>query len=120
MLIVGVLINPTWIGCYLNKKGFVTMNSNICINCICLAICLNKNIRSLVHQCSLMTNAIVHVSSHFNGRGNKTTVHFFHIERDIILEIYSDTTYVFDINETGTSPVIGINRSKQHSNRIYV
>lgn len=91
------------------------MNSDICINCVCLPICLNKNIKTLVNQCSIMIDAILDISSHFDGRGNIITVHFFDIERDIDLEIYSDTTYVFDIFKSGCTPVIGIDRKHKVS-----
>ncbi len=37
------------------------INSHLCIDCICVAVCINKTIPSLLDNCSLIKNSVLNI-----------------------------------------------------------
>jgi hypothetical protein len=84
------------------------METNLCNNCICLPLCLNKSIFKLSKECDLFSIEIIESLNPSEGRGEVVTIRFLHLKRDINLEIYRDTIYILDDDE---SAVVRIDRN---------
>lgn len=87
--------------------------SYVCTNCICLPICLNRCDFDLIRLCKLISNDLVKLSLNSKGRGEKLNIYFFHLERLMLIEIYTDTLYVLDENtKPNDVAIMGISRKK--------
>ena len=84
--------------------------SNICIDCICLPVCLNKTTVGIVKDCKLIADIISHLSDTIKKPGDQTVIHFFHL-RDIKIQVYPDSVYVFD-QEAGVIISVIIDRNR--------
>lgn len=84
------------------------INSNVCIDCICVPVCLNKHPTLLINECKLIRSNILDISSNFAGKGESCTVHFFGINIDIPLQIFPDAIYTLD--DGGRLALMTINR----------
>jgi hypothetical protein len=87
------------------------METNLCDNCICLPLCLNKSIIRLSKDCELFSIEIIESFNPSEGKGKVITIRFLHLKKDIKLEIYIDTIYILD-NDDNESAIVGINRNR--------
>jgi hypothetical protein len=86
------------------------MKLDLCSNCICLPICISKDVVKLSKDCNLFPIGIVDSFKFCRGKGEMVTIRFTHLKRDIKLQIYSDTIYILD-DDDNESAIMGINRN---------
>ncbi len=84
------------------------MQTNLCSNCICLPLCLNKSITKIAMECKLFSMEIVKAVHGHGDRGEIEYLHFVHLKRNIKLEIYRDAIYILNDRDAA---LIGIGRN---------
>ena len=76
--------------------GEDVITSDICINCITLAMCMNKAHES-VASCAIFRNAYVNLES----KGDSVIIHFEGLDRTILVETINDLMLISCVDEEG-------------------
>jgi hypothetical protein len=86
------------------------ITKRLCNNCICLPVCISKSINMIVIDCVLMRYEILDVASYARYNSYKIRVTFLGLNKNIYLEIYSDTVYILQF--PGANAIASISRKK--------
>jgi len=73
-------------------------SSALCVDCICLPICLNKNDIKLLDDCSFFSNTLINISYSLT-LNDSVAIYFRNLDRTIIVERSSSMLFI-QINET--------------------
>lgn len=58
----------------------------LCINCICLPMCLNKSTVAIIETCSFFKNTLMNISASIS-KGDSVSIYFRDLDREALVKI---------------------------------
>jgi hypothetical protein len=61
------------------------IKSILCINCICLPVCLNKNTSTIIEDCCFFKNTLINISASIS-KAESVCIYFRNLDREVTLK----------------------------------
>lgn len=82
------------------ETGEDIITSNICVDCITLAMCMNKE-HEKVASCAIFRKTIRNTYVNLKSKGESAIIHFEGLDRTILVETINDLLLISCVDEEG-------------------